>query len=787
MKRYRKLWTTASVLVTLALMLTLTAGFGLAQVPAGEAFTYQGHLRDGGLPVDGVCDFQFGLWNTAADGAQVGAPQTVAGLPLADGRFTARLDFGAGTFDGDPRWLEIAVRCPSGSGDYITLAPRQPVDVAPYALYARRVDPTYVRTIVADTLDLSLLPTEIVTETELLAALGGYQQRIDGSCPAGQSIRAVNDDGSVACEMDSDTTYDAGDGLQLAGETFSVSEPWVRDLVSNTYVDGEMISGTLELSLLPTEVVTASELDAALSGYQERVEGSCPAGQSIRAVNADGSVTCEVDDDSGGDVTAVSAGTGLSGGGTSGGLTVSADTTYLQRRVSSSCPAGQSIRAVNTDGSVTCEVDDDSGGDVTAVSAGTGLSGGGTSGGLTLSADTTYLQRRVSSSCPAGQSIRAVNTDGTVTCEVDSDTTTFWSLTGNAGTTPGTDFMGTTDDRALEIHVRGMRALRVEPAAAYATGEVNLVGGHAANDALDGAYGVTIAGGGDLAHPNQAFDSFATIGGGWGNVTGTDDGYLNLDTASVVAGGIENEARAGLSAIGGGRDNIAGGDLSAIGGGMKNQASGSYATIPGGYDNAATDYAFAAGRNAKANAEGCFVWGDSTPTPDVTCTAADRWVARASGGVYFYTTYDLSSGVYVPAGGGAWSSVSDRNLKDNVRAVDGQAILERLGQVPISTWHYKAQDPAIRHIGPMAQDFYRAFGVGEDDEHISTIDADGVALAAIQGLYERLQAQEAQIARLEARLDVLERGSRPRTTVPPSWLLAGGLAVGGVAVVRRRS
>ncbi len=64
------------------------------------------------------------------------------------------------------------------------------------------------------------------------------------------------------------------------------------------------------------------------------------------------------------------------------------------------------------------------------------------------------------------------------------------------------------------------------------------------------------------------------------------------------------------------------------------------------------------------------------------------------------------------------------------------------------TWNYRSQDAAIRHIGPVAQDFYAAFGVGEDDRHISTIDADGVALAAIQGLYQVVQQKETRIADL---------------------------------------
>lgn len=88
--------------------------------------------------------------------------------------------------------------------------------------------------------------------------------------------------------------------------------------------------------------------------------------------------------------------------------------------------------------------------------------------------------------------------------------------------------------------------------------------------------------------------------------------------------------------------------------------------------------------------------------------------------------------------------------------MDGKHILLLLAEIPISTWNYVGQDRSVRHIGPMAQDFHAVFGVGEDDRHISTIDADGVALAAIQGLYQLMQEKDAQIAALEARIAVLE-------------------------------
>ena len=102
---------------------------------------------------------------------------------------------------------------------------------------------------------------------------------------------------------------------------------------------------------------------------------------------------------------------------------------------------------------------------------------------------------------------------------------------------------------------------------------------------------------------------------------------------------------------------------------------------------------------------------------------------------------------------------SDRNAKEAFAPVDARAILDRVAQLPIETWRYKGE--AIRHIGPMAQDWSRAFGVGPDDRHIDLIDASGVALAAIQALAQRVEAQETELAALRATLAGLETGAGP--------------------------
>ena len=99
---------------------------------------------------------------------------------------------------------------------------------------------------------------------------------------------------------------------------------------------------------------------------------------------------------------------------------------------------------------------------------------------------------------------------------------------------------------------------------------------------------------------------------------------------------------------------------------------------------------------------------------------------------------------------------SDLNAKENFAPIDRREILSRLANVSVETWNYKFQSPNIRHIGPMAQDFAAAFGVGEDDKHINMVDAFGVAIASIQALYEMVQEKEAKIIVLEQRLKELQ-------------------------------
>jgi hypothetical protein len=242
---------------------------------------------------------------------------------------------------------------------------------------------------------------------------------------------------------------------------------------------------------------------------------------------------------------------------------------------------------------------------------------------------------------------------------------------------------------------------------------------------------------------NTASDYRATVGGGFHNTASNSN--------ATVGGGISNTASGSVATVGGGSGNTASLGAATVSGGQNNTASGYFATVGGGDSNtAAGDYSFVIGRQAKntdASHDGVFLFADST-TADFSSTAANQFRARVTGGAEFITNSGESTGVTLSAGGGSWSSVSDRNVKENFKVLDKRGILAKLAQIPITGWNYKTQEAAIRHLGPMAQDFYAAFGLGEDDKHINTIDADGIALISIQALYAMSLEKDKQIEQL---------------------------------------
>jgi trimeric autotransporter adhesin len=271
-------------------------------------------------------------------------------------------------------------------------------------------------------------------------------------------------------------------------------------------------------------------------------------------------------------------------------------------------------------------------------------------------------------------------------------------------------------------------ALRVERG--IGEGYAHIVGGSGANSVYLGQFlrSNIIAGGGAPTAPNEiSYSQYATI-----------------------SGGVANTIR------------IA--DFGVIGGGESNYVNGSGATVPGGTMNAAYgNNSFAAGRNAIAQGDGEFVWNSS----DGVVFNPSRllyWGGDTTGTVNMRASRGFSftsnGGTQCTLGQGTtgWNCASDRSLKDKITMVNPRAILEKVANLPISTWVMTGYEAL--HMGPMAQDFRSAFGLGSGDKMINSTDAQGVALAAIQGLNQKLieqaqqiKAKDHEIAKLKAKYD----------------------------------
>jgi hypothetical protein len=426
------------------------------------------------------------------------------------------------------------------------------------------------------------------------------------------------------------------------------------------------------------------------------------------------------------------------------------------------------------------------------------IGGGGYSGGLNRVTD-DY------GAVGGGRDNRAGDGAGSV---VDS---TYAVVGGGSSNAAGGEYaviaggLGNLVDAPYATIAGGGRIDPFDPATGNrVTDKYGSVGGGGNNQAGDGDANpdnvgyATVSGGKD----NVASGRWATVGGGVDNIASY--------SSSTIGGGANNQASGFDSTVGGGAENIAGGDSSTVGGGMWNTASGNYAMIPGGYDNeAAGGFSFAAGKYAKALHDGAFVWADDRLF-EFRSTSANTFRARATTGFSFVVGIDPDDGHTTwncqLTDGNTWSCSSDRALKENLAPVDTRQVLEQLGAMPVMYWNGKGQDPNVRHLGPMAQDFYAAFGLGDDETMISTIDLDGVALASIQGLHEILQEkeaeigalkeensrQQAQIDALEVRLAALEQqagvsaaNGRPRLSSASPWLALAGLFLAGVVASRR--
>ena len=196
------------------------------------------------------------------------------------------------------------------------------------------------------------------------------------------------------------------------------------------------------------------------------------------------------------------------------------------------------------------------------------------------------------------------------------------------------------------------------------------------------------------------------------------------------------------------------------------------AAVAIGYNvRADKDHSFALGKFASTNGfSGTFVWGDGSATSSqntFNAVANNEFAARATGGFRFRTNLAGTTGCNLPAGSGVFNCTSSRTTKENFSLVSGNDVLSKLRGMDVSTWNYIAEGRQVRHMGPMAEDFFKAFRLGTGNTSIGVQDLAGVSLAAIKELDKRtvevnqLREEVNQLrqtnSELERRLAILEQ------------------------------
>jgi hypothetical protein len=291
-------------------------------------------------------------------------------------------------------------------------------------------------------------------------------------------------------------------------------------------------------------------------------------------------------------------------------------------------------------------------------------------------------------------------------------------------------------------------------------------------------------------------DAYGTVGGGYGNVAGNGAGTAIDSAFATIGGGFNNTGSGPGSTVAGGADNTASGLASTVAGGQHNTANGLYSTVAGGESNIASGiFSFAAGVRAHAAHDRSFVWsGDNTAGGGASSLAPGDFVVYAPSRIRLFAAAGGTGGCEIGTnnvGGNLSCSgvvtatsfvpTSDRAQKLDIVPIDPTDVLARVVSMPIAEWSYIAA-PGVRHMGPMGQDFRAAFGLGATDKGIATVDADGVALAAIQGLNAKL---ESEVAAKNAELAALKRQIAD-LRVAVEVLMSRGLAEGTTAQPRKR-
>lgn len=342
----------------------------------------------------------------------------------------------------------------------------------------------------------------------------------------------------------------------------------------------------------------------------------------------------------------------------------------------------------------------------------------------------------------------------------------------------GVLFQGTHGLGPIPVSGFGTRLLWYPGKSAFRAGRVNgnrwddsNTGSYSAAFGLDNQASGTYAFAGGLDNiasgtASTAFGQHNQVSGEYATALG--DQNIASSTGTMAFGGSNSATSLYAAAIG--SDNTASGFTSAAFG-QSTTASGRAAMSMGWSTTAAGPYSFAGGSGASVDAahNGTFLWGDNLATIVATpfnSEAANEFAARATGGVRFVSGVGSNgeplAGVKLPSNGSSWEAISDSTKKENFQQLNGEVILKKVANFRLGTWNYIGQNPEqYRHYGPMAQDFFAAFGndsIGKigSDTTIACADFHGVNFTAIQALEKRTADLQQQLNSLQQSYQTLQ-------------------------------
>jgi hypothetical protein len=737
------------------------------------------------VPANGQYDLKLTLHDALSAGVQLGAPLTNSATAVSNGLFTVTLDFGADVFTGGARWLETAVRT-NGAVDFTVLVPRQELTPTPYAQFAPQAGAAATATTASAVSWAGL--------TDLPAGLADGVDN-DTTYSAGVGLALTDTVFSLNTAF-TDTRY-----WRLGGNAATTPGTQFLGTTDNQPLELK-INGLRALRLEPVaespNVVIGHSGNAVTVGVGGATFGG---GGNLTEPNLVRSRFGTISGGVGNAVSTDSGGTTIGGGWlniigpSSSYATVGGGSHNTAGAVSATVAGGFGNDALGQDSVV--------GGGYTnsAASPSSVVAGGyrnriepGYSGGV-IGGGTGNRVATPGYSFVGGGVNNSIGSSSTNAFIGGGRDNVIQTLAPESVIVGGVDNVIVSTQRSAFIGGGARNEIRVDNQHAV------IVGGR---DNRIGTNTVTslVVGGGEN-HMADNVDGGLMVGGFRNDILGSPNPNRR-EIAPILIGGSDNEI---------GRESswtvILGGDNNRIG---TNCAS---AIVVGGTNNLVADNcmnSFAAGRRCCVNHAGAFMWADSQ-NASFASAGVNTFNIRAGGGVHlsgdssqFFgssvrqmlnlggTEYGIgiqssthysrtstggsfswvaggthSNNANSPGAGGTemmrlnsgglrvngtFVSASDRNQKANFQPVDPREMLEKVAALPIAEWSFK-QDAETRHVGPMAQDFHAAFGLGTDDKHIATVDADGVALAAIQGLNQKLEQQNAALEKRVAELTKL--------------------------------